>query len=234
MSQLRGTERAQYVHKTFQQIVPHYDLMNRLMTFGQDRRWRTETIHYAGLQPGSHLLDLGAGTGDLGREALRQQPDVKVTEADFTLEMMRFGSRLGVLPWTTADALHLPFPEATFDAVVSGFLVRNVSDLDTVLHEQRRVLKEGGRLVILETTRPHSSLLTPMIWLHLHLIIPLLGRMVAGAPASYRYLSESSEGFLYAEDLAERMRVAGFVEVGFKRLMVGSVAIHWGLKSDKG
>jgi demethylmenaquinone methyltransferase / 2-methoxy-6-polyprenyl-1,4-benzoquinol methylase len=228
VSQLHGAERARYVHKTFQSVVPHYDLMNHLMTFGQDRRWRSEAIRRAGLRPNMRLLDLGAGTGDLSREALRQQPGVRVTAADFTLEMMRFGDRKGVLPWTAADARCLPFARATFDAVVSGFLLRNVIELDGVLAEQRRVLKEGGRVVILETTRPKSGWLTPLVWLQMHLVIPLLGKLVAGAPDSYRYLTESSEGFLGAGQLADRMRAAGFIEVGFKYLMAGAVAIHWG------
>jgi demethylmenaquinone methyltransferase / 2-methoxy-6-polyprenyl-1,4-benzoquinol methylase len=228
MNHIRGEERARYVRRTFQVVARRYQLMNRLMTFGLDRRWRRKTIRQVDLKPGMRLLDLGAGTGDLGLEAVRQQPGARVTAADFTLEMMRVGKQNAALPWTAADARRLPFADGVFDVVVSGFLVRNVADLQGVLREQRRVLKDGGRVVILETTRPRPGLLSPFVWLHLHVGIPLLGRLVAGNPESYRYLTESSEGFLNAEELAERMRRAGFVEVGYQRLMAGVAAIHWG------
>jgi len=133
MSNLTGEERARYVHNVFGRVARRYDLMNRLMTAGQDVRWRRETIRRLGLRPGERLLDLGTGTGDLGREALRQQPGLRLVAADFTLEMMLAGQASGALPWLNADALRLPFPDETFEAVVSGFLLRNVGNLEAVL-----------------------------------------------------------------------------------------------------
>lgn len=224
-------ERARYVQGVFTRIAPRYDLMNRLMTGGQDLSWRREVIRRAALPPGGNLLDLGAGTGDLAREALRQTPGARVTAADFTLEMMRVGQRNGAaLRWAAADALRLPFPDETFDAVVSGYLLRNVTDLPLALSEQHRVLRPGGRMVALDTTRPRPSLLSPFIRFHMHHIIPWLGTLLTGQRDAYTYLPESSEAFLTAEALQQRMIEAGFTQVGFRRLMFGTMAIHWGTR----
>ncbi len=231
MAHLTGQERARYVRQMFSQIAHRYDLMNRLMTGWQDIRWRREAIDRARLAPGAILLDLGCGTGDLAREALRRYPDLRVVAADFTLTMMRVGEqRYGKLPWVAADALSLPFPSDSFDAVVSGFLMRNVADVLQALHEQHRVLKPGGRVVILDTTQPQRNLLWPFIWVHLHLVIPFLGGLISGRRDAYTYLPDSTEKFLTAESLAEGMRRTGFEQVGFRRLMFGTIAIHWGEK----
>ncbi len=232
MAYLTGGERARYVQGMFAHIARRYDLMNRLMTAGQDVRWRREVIRRAELPASGRLLDLGAGTGDLAREALRQVPKSLPVAADFTLEMMRVGKtrpNMG-LEWAAADALCLPFPDGSFDAVVSGFLLRNVSDILQSLNEQRRVLKPGGRIIALDTTQPPKNPLAPLIKLHLHTVIPTLGRLIVGSAEAYRYLPETTENFLSAEGLAERMQTAGFQGVGFRRLMFGTVAIHWGFK----
>jgi len=225
---------ARYVQDVFERIAPHYDLMNRLMTGGQDRAWRREVIRRARLFTGASLLDLGAGTGDLGREALRQATDCRITLADFSTGMMRIGQKHSgpAQNWSAADALKLPFPNHTFDALVSGFLLRNVADLGKALVEQMRVLKPGGRMVALDTTRPVHSLLTPFIWTHMHVVIPTLGWLLTGQRDAYNYLPNSTESFLRAEDLAGRMAAAGFCKVGFRRLNFGTIAIHWGEKSE--
>ena len=145
MTESSPNEHARYVRDLFSRIAGRYDLMNRLMTAGQDVVWRKEVIRLAGLQAGKALLDIGAGTGDLSQEAQRQQPGAKVFAADFTLEMMQVGQRRGnVHNWLAADALKLPFPDGVFEAVVSGFLVRNVASVEGSLAEQFRVLKDGG------------------------------------------------------------------------------------------
>jgi demethylmenaquinone methyltransferase / 2-methoxy-6-polyprenyl-1,4-benzoquinol methylase len=228
---LPGPGRARAIQDMFARIAPHYERMNRLMTAGQDRAWRRQVIRRLSLQPGDSLLDLGAGTGDLAREALRQQPLAHVTAADFTLEMMRLGQQTGPRDWCAADALRLPFAGESFQAVASGFLMRNVIDVDRALREQYRVLQPGGRIVILDTTPPHRSLLSPMIWLHMHLVIPALGGMFAGSRQAYTYLPDSTERFLSAKELASHMAAAGFKNVGFKILMFGTIAIHWGEQS---
>jgi demethylmenaquinone methyltransferase/2-methoxy-6-polyprenyl-1,4-benzoquinol methylase len=233
MANLTGTERRRYVQAMFSRIAGRYDLMNRLMTFGQDVGWRREVIGRARLSSGSLLLDLGSGTGDLAYEALRLQPGCQPVAADFTLNMMRTGMlrpNAGRLAWTAADALQLPFPSGTFDAVVSGFLLRNVIDVRQGLAEQHRVLKPGGRVVALDTSRPPDSPLSPLINFHLHTLIPTLGGMIAGDRDAYSYLPDSTASFLKAEQLAERMLAVGFRNVGFRRMMFNTVAIHWGEK----
>ena len=227
---LSAENKGAYVQGMFNRIAPRYDLMNRLMTAGQDLRWRREVIRRARLGPNARLLDLGAGTGDLAHEALRQYPDCHALAADFTLGMMRVGQRHAppVPDWSAADALALPFASQYFDAIVSGYLLRNVSDLPLALKEQLRALKPGGWLVSLDTTRPVRSIFTPFIQFHMRTIIPLLGSLITGQRDAYTYLPSSSEKFLDAETLAEALRTAGFEEVGFQRRMFGTMAIHWG------
>ncbi len=233
MTNLTGAERARYVQGMFTRIAPRYDLMNRLMTGGQDIAWRREVVARAALPAGGRLLDLGAGTGDLAREARRQQPDLWVVAADFTLEMMRTGQAADAqngrppMLWSAADAQRLPFPDQHFDAVISGFLLRNVTDLPMALAEQFRVLKPGGMLVALDTTPPPASPLAPFIRFHMHTIIPGLGRLLTGQGDAYNYLPDSTEYFLDPERLAARLVAAGFARVGFVRRMFGTIAIHW-------
>ena len=230
MTHLTGSERARYVQNMFTRIARRYDLMNRLMTGGQDVRWRKRVIQLARLDSGASLLDLGTGTGDLAREALSQFPHAKVIAADFTLEMMRVGQKTSPLNFSAADALKLPFNDSSFEAVVSGFLMRNVIDLNHALKEQCRVLRTGGRIVILDTTRPKKNIFSPFIWIHMHFIIPTLGRFLTGSGDAYRYLPETTEAFVMAEDLASRMASVGFKNVSYQRFMFGTIAIHWGEK----
>jgi demethylmenaquinone methyltransferase/2-methoxy-6-polyprenyl-1,4-benzoquinol methylase len=228
MTQLTGNERAKYVRNMFTRIAKRYDLMNRLITGGQDVRWRKRVIELARLDNRASLLDLGTGTGDLAREALSVFPNAKVIAADFTLEMMRVGREAGYLNFSTADALRLPFIDSSFDAVVSGFLMRNVIDLQKALEEQYRVLKNGGRLVILDTTRPGKNILSPFIWIHMHFVIPTLGGLLTGSRDAYRYLPETTEGFVTAEEMAFNMASVGFKKIDFQHFMFGTIAIHWG------
>jgi len=230
MTNLTGQERSKYVQSMFTKIAHRYDVMNRLMTGGQDIRWRKQVIKLARLKPGASLLDLGTGTGDLAREALLQEPQTKVTAADFTIEMMKVGKKSGSLQFSTADALNLPFKDSTFDAVISGFLMRNVIDVQRALTEQYRALKPGGRIVILDTTRPKKNILSPFIWLHMHFVIPTVGGLLSGNRDAYNYLPDTTENFLTAEQLASRMIAAGFKKVDFKRLMFGTIGMHWGEK----
>ena len=230
MTQLTGNERAKYVQGMFTRIARRYDLMNRLMTGGQDVRWRKRVIELARMNDHASLLDLGTGTGDLAREALSAFPKARVVGADFTLEMMRVGQKTRRLDFSTADALRLPFDDSSFDAVVSGFLMRNVVDLQKAIEEQYRVLKKGGQIVILDTTRPKKNFLSPFISFHMHFVIPTLGGLLTGSRDAYRYLPETTEGFVTAEEMASRMAKAGLQNVGFQRLMFGTIAIHWGGK----
>jgi demethylmenaquinone methyltransferase / 2-methoxy-6-polyprenyl-1,4-benzoquinol methylase len=226
-------ERPSYVRAMFASIAPRYDLINRLMALGQDRAWRREVVRRAALAAGQRLLDLGTGTGDIALEALRRVPALRVVGADFTPEMMTAGRARPEgrrVRWVVADALHLPFARSTFDAVASGYLLRNVADLPRALAEQNRVLRNGGRFVCLDTTPPARNVLRPFIRFHLHVLIPLAGRILSGSSSAYTYLPDSTESFETAEALAGKLSAAGFHEVGFLRRMLGTMAIHWGVK----
>jgi demethylmenaquinone methyltransferase/2-methoxy-6-polyprenyl-1,4-benzoquinol methylase len=227
---------AEAMQDMFGRIAARYDLMNRLMTFGQDQRWRRFVVRQARLRPGGWLLDIATGTGDIAFEARHQVPDVRVVAADLTLPMMRVGQRRSSangLAWQAADTLHLPYTDAAFDAVTSGYLFRNVPDIPGALAEQVRVLKPGGWLVTLDTTPPPHNLLRPFIGLHLRFVIPLLGRIITGQSDAYRYLPESTLGFKTADELAALMRAAGLEQVQYKRFMFGTMAVHWGQKKHE-
>ncbi len=233
MASLTGAARATYVQNMFARIAGKYDLMNRLMTMGQDIGWRKTVVALAALPAGGRLLDLGTGTGDIAAEALHTTPSILPVGGDFTLEMMQVGRADPVrkpIRFTGSDALNLPFPDNSFDAVTSGYLMRNVVDVNRAWREQYRVLRPGGRVVCLDTTPPPHNLLYPFINFHLHIVIPTLGRLIAGASDAYTYLPDSTENFLPADKLAERMTQAGFKNVQFKRLMFNTMAIHWGVK----
>lgn len=230
---LHGKKRDVYLREMFAGIAQRYDLLNRLMTAGQDIRWRQEVISRASLPQRGSIVDLGAGTGDLAREALRQYPNSKPVAVDFTLEMMRVGMQRDNAPsleWSAGNALHLPFEEETFNASVSGFLMRNVSNVDKCLQEQYRLLKKDGVIVTLDTTQPPRNLLSPILNFYLHVIIPILGGLITGERQAYTYLPGSTVSFMKAERLAECMKSVGFREIGFRRLMFGVIAIHWGRK----
>lgn len=226
-------QKAAYVNQMFGRIARRYDLMNRLMTGGQDRRWRRWLVEAATLPPGGGLLDIATGTGDIGVEALRQVQGAQVVAADFSLPMMRVGQRkrLGQrLHWVGADTFHLPFPDDHFDAVASGFLLRNVTDVVGALAEQRRVTRSGGRVVCLETSPPPENWLRPAIDFHLKRVIPLLGRLISRTGDAYSYLPQSSVAFMEPEALARAFQHAGLHAVRYRRLMFGTVAIHVGVK----
>jgi demethylmenaquinone methyltransferase/2-methoxy-6-polyprenyl-1,4-benzoquinol methylase len=215
----------------FGRIARKYDLMNRLMTFGQDRTWRRYVVQQTALAPGGCLLDLGSGTGDIAMEALRRLDRPSVVGADFTLEMMQVGQARQDgkrVQWCGADALRLPFADATFEAVTSGYLVRNVADPRAAFREQMRVVKPGGRVVCLDTSPPPHNLLKPFVLFHLRVVIPLLGRLVAGDGSAYAYLPESTQKFKTPDELAAIMRDAGLEDVRYRRFMFGMMAVHAG------
>jgi demethylmenaquinone methyltransferase/2-methoxy-6-polyprenyl-1,4-benzoquinol methylase len=217
----------------FDRIAGRYRLMNALMTFGRDRAWRRAVVDDAALPPGGRLLDLASGTGDIALEALRRDPGARVTAVDFSLEMMRVGRRRpggGGIAWCAADALALPFADATFDAVTSGYLLRNVADRAGAFREQARVVRPGGYVVCLDTSPPPPSPLRPLVLFHLRRVIPLLGRLIAGERSAYAYLSASTEGFKTPEELATIMREAGLLGVRHRRFMAGTIAVHVGMR----
>ncbi|MGB2896210.1 MAG: ubiquinone/menaquinone biosynthesis methyltransferase [Anaerolineales bacterium] len=227
---------ADEVRDMFTRIAARYNLLNRLMTLGQDHAWRRETIRQLKLRAGDLLLDVGTGTGDLAFEALHQTDELRVVASDFTPGMINIGrvKPEGHRPmWVIADAQNLPFTDDAFNAIVSGFLLRNVVDLDATLSEQARILLHAGRIASLDTTPLSTGVLRPLLEFFLQRVIPFLGSVFAGDRESYRYLPESTEHFLAAEVLAERLEAAGFDGVHFTRRMFGTIAVHWARKPDR-
>ncbi len=223
------------IRHMFGQIADRYDLMNTLMTFGQDRVWRSCVVREARLPVGGHLLDAGAGTGSIALGALAADPSVEITASDFTIAMMQVGrGRSGGnrIRWCAADALNLPFADRHFDAVTSGYLVRNVADPHRAFAEQFRVLKPGGSVVCLDTSPPGEGPLKPFILFFLKTIIPLLGQIISGNRLAYTYLPQSTEQFMTPSELAACMAGAGFINVRYRQFMLGSMAVHVGSKPD--
>jgi demethylmenaquinone methyltransferase/2-methoxy-6-polyprenyl-1,4-benzoquinol methylase len=226
-------ERAKAISRMFGHIAQSYDQANHWMTWGQDRKWRREVIQRAHLSTGGRLLDIGTGTGDLALESIHRYDPIIVIGLDFTQEMMQIGRsrELGnKVNWLNSDALDLPFNSGSFDAVVSGYLLRNVNDVKKALDEQYRVLRMGGTMISLDTTPPPNDLRHLPVWFYLRWIIPIIGGFITGDVEAYRYLPESTHHFLSAPDLAECLREVGFKEIGFRCFMGGCMAIHWAVK----
>jgi demethylmenaquinone methyltransferase/2-methoxy-6-polyprenyl-1,4-benzoquinol methylase len=210
------------VRQMFDRIAPVYDVMNRVMTAGLDRRWRRLAVREA-VWPGDRVLDACCGTGDLAVEAERRGG--RVVGLDFSEQMLeRARPKSGTIEWVRGDALDLPFQDGEFDAVTVGFGVRNLDDLDRGLRELARVLHSGGRIAVLEITRPRG-ILRPFFRIWLDAMIPLAGRFLPGGKA-YTYLPASVRRFPGPEDLSKLLEAGGFREVRYRLLGGGSVALH--------
>ncbi|MBA2642794.1 MAG: class I SAM-dependent methyltransferase [Actinobacteria bacterium] len=212
----------------FDRIAPVYDVMNRVMTMGLDRRWRRLAVREA-VWPGDRVLDACCGTGDLAVEAERRGG--RVVGLDFSERMLeRARRKSGAIEWVQGDALALPFADAEFDAVTVGFGVRNLDDLEAGLRELERVLRPGGRLAVLEITRPRG-LLRPFFRVWLDVLVPIAGKILPGGKA-YTYLPASIRRFPGPEDLSRLLEAAGFGDVRFRLLGGGSVALHTGVRGQ--
>ena len=219
----------------FDRIARRYDLMNALMTWGQDQAWRRQAARLARPEAGGLALDVATGTGDLACALLHETPVGGVVGVDFSEAMLALGlakaKRQGLedrLSFVVGDALALPFPDGTFACVTSAFLLRNLTDLDRGLREMTRVTRPGGRVVALETSQPTLPGFRSLFALYFHQFVPRLGGLVSGDRDAYRYLPRTAEGFLGPDDLTRVMNAAGLREVAYDRLALGTVAIHVG------
>jgi len=221
-----GTLAPDAVEGMFDRIAPVYDVMNRVMTVGLDQRWRRLAVSLV-VWPGDRVLDVCCGTGDLAVAA--EQHGGRVVGLDFSEQMLQRARRKsGTVEWVRGDALALPFEEGEFDAATVGFGVRNLEDLEAGLRELERVLRPGGKVAVLEITRP-SGILRPFFRIWFDLLVPFAGKVLPGGKA-YTYLPASVRRFPGADDLAALMERAGLTDVGYRRLGGGIVALHTGTK----
>jgi demethylmenaquinone methyltransferase/2-methoxy-6-polyprenyl-1,4-benzoquinol methylase len=218
----------------FSGIAPRYDLMNMLMTGGRDQAWRRRAARLAAPDAEDRVLDLATGTADLALAFLEETPAESVVGVDFVEGMLvrarakLRGRRERRVTLLAADALALPFPDATFGCVASAFLLRNLADLGKGLAEMRRVTEPGGSVVALEITQPTLPVWRDLFRLYFHYLVPALGALVSGDRAAYTYLPRSVERFVTPPELAQLMRDVGLWDVKITRLGLGTVTIHVG------
>ncbi|MBZ0136098.1 MAG: bifunctional demethylmenaquinone methyltransferase/2-methoxy-6-polyprenyl-1,4-benzoquinol methylase UbiE [Planctomycetes bacterium] len=234
----KDDRRGPKVRAMFAGIAGRYDLLNRIISGGRDQAWRRRTVRMAALTGGEHVLDVCCGTGDLALMfwKSRRKP-ARVVASDFTPEMLTIAAdkagKAGVrLPLCAGDALNLPFADASFDVVSVGYGVRNFQDIDAGLHELARVLKPGGRLAILEAT-PARGLIGRFANWYINRVVPWLGNLLTGSrDRAYSYLADSIQLFPDANALKARMEAAGFDNVRFRKLNLGTMAIHVGVRAN--
>lgn len=229
-----GAEKRAYVRQIFSEIAPRYDFLNHVLSLNIDRIWRRKAIAELALErdPEGHYLDLCAGTMDISVMIGRARNfRGAVVSADFAEPMLRAGrakiGRSKISP-VAADALDLPLPAESMSGAIVAFGIRNVAGLDSALTEVRRVLVPGGRFVILEFSRPDSAVLNALYQQYFKRVLPAIGSLISGHPTAYRYLPDSVSNFPTRDELARRMRSAGFSKVSWRPLTFGVAAIHVG------
>jgi demethylmenaquinone methyltransferase/2-methoxy-6-polyprenyl-1,4-benzoquinol methylase len=216
----------------FDRIARRYDLLNRILSVGLDRRWRRKAVAALAPQPGERILDLATGTADVALAVLAAQPEATVVGLDPSNEMLAVGAEkaraLGVtgkITFVPGDAQELPFPDASFDGITMAFGIRNVPDRALALSEMARVLRPGGRAVILELSEPRN----PLARFHVHKVVPLLGALLSGA-SEYRYLEKSIAAFPPPESFGSLMAVRGLPVEKLSRLTFGVACLFVGRK----
>ena len=226
-------EKAAQVERVFSSVAPRYDLMNDVLSGGLHRLWKAFTIRQSGVRPGMRVLDVAAGTGDLGRAFAREVgPDGLVVLTDVNARMLTAGrDRLmdegSIVPAVRCDAERLPFPDRSFDVVSVGFGLRNMTHKEQALTQMRRVLRPGGRLLVLEFSKIWQPL-APLYDTYSMRVMPWLGQRIAGDGASYRYLAESIRMHPSQQDLASMMEQAGLERVQWFNFAAGICALHVG------
>lgn len=228
-------EKAQRVARVFDSVATRYDLMNDVMSMGMHRIWKAITISQANVKPGQRVLDVASGTGDLALAfAKRVGPLGKVVMSDINAQMLARGRNRLIdhgypIESVVCDAEHLPFPDQIFDLVTVAFGLRNMTDKPAALKQMHRVLKPGGKLMVLEFSKVAAPL-EKLYDLYSFKVLPWLGKRIAQDEDSYRYLAESIRMHPGPEELAQMMRDAGFDIVRFSTMSAGVVALHQGIK----
>ncbi len=229
-------EKAAYVERMFARIAGRYDTINAAMTFGLDRGWRRYAVAQLAPPAGGRALDVGTGTGDF--LPILAACGVTAVGADFTLPMMQAGlpkiAHVAHTAFVAGDALHLPFPDATFDAITTGFTMRNVVDIGQAFAEMWRVARPGGAVACLEVARPHNPLVRLGHRIYFEQVVPRLAQMLGGDGRAYSYLPQSARAFPPPDQLATIMRTAGWQHVRYRLLGLGAAAVHVGYKASGG
>jgi demethylmenaquinone methyltransferase / 2-methoxy-6-polyprenyl-1,4-benzoquinol methylase len=227
-----GTLEEPQVRAMFDRIAGVYDVMNSVMTAGLHHRWRARAVDLAAVGAGDRALDVATGTGDLACELERRmRPGGEVVGSDFSEEMLALARRKAPsIAFEWANALDLPYPDASFDAATVGFGARNFSDLDRGLAEMARVVRPGGRVVVLEITTPRRPPLSTFYRVWFDRVVPLIGRLT-GETVAYSYLPSSVRRFPGPEELAATMQRAGLVDIRWVLTAGGIIAIHVGTKA---
>ena len=230
-------EKAAMVQDVFTRVASKYDIMNDVMSGGVHRLWKDAMMDWLAPHPGQRLLDVAGGTGDVAFRFLKRAGASTAVVLDMTEGMLISGrqraeadSMAERLTWVVGDAMELPFAANTFDVYTIGFGIRNVTRIGEALAEAFRVLKPGGRLMVLEFSRIPNEMLQKAYDLYSFNVIPVLGQIVAGDRASYQYLVESIRKFPDQEAFAGMIRKAGFEQVGYRNLTMGVAALHSGWK----
>ena len=229
----------QQVQKIFSDIAPRYDLLNRLLSCGQDQYWRKRAVTRLSPQAGERFLDIATGTGDVALEIIRKTPNDsgRVMGMDFSEKMLELAQRKidsqgksNCIQLKSGSAESLPFEDNSFDGTTTAFGVRNFSDAGKSLREMHRVLKPGGRCVILEFSLPRNSVLNALYRFYFEVLLPKVGRLISRHPRAYTYLPETVASFPVRKEFSSLMQQAGFVNVAFKELTFGIVILYSGVK----
>lgn len=230
-------EKAGMVHGVFTRVASRYDVMNDLMSVGIHRLWKDAMMDWLAPRPGQRLLDVAGGTGDVAFRFLGRAPSASAVVCDMTESMLVAGRQraeaeqlAGNLDWVVGDAMALPFPNNSFDVYTISFGIRNVTRIADALSEAYRVLRPGGRLMVLEFSQIPNDLMQKAYDLYSFNVIPVMGQIVAGDRDSYQYLVESIRKFPDQESFAAMIRKAGFDQVKYRNLSMGIAALHSGWK----
>ncbi|MGB0716825.1 MAG: bifunctional demethylmenaquinone methyltransferase/2-methoxy-6-polyprenyl-1,4-benzoquinol methylase UbiE [Phycisphaerae bacterium] len=227
-------DKARRVQSMFNGIAPRYEFINSLFSFGRDAAWRRKAVRVAGITPDDLVLDIACGTGDFARAFHRAGPK-RVVGCDFAHDMLRKAAERedGPTAWCEADAQHLPFLDGSFTVTSCAFGVRNFQDLDRGLREMHRVLRPGGRAVILEFTEPRNRVMRFLNDLYSKRFMPTAASWISGDRlGAYRYLPKSVESFLTAEAMKARLLQAGFARVETRPMTMGIVTIYLGWRDE--
>ena len=236
-SQTRSAgEKGTFVREMFASIAPRYDLANRILTGGQDERWRRRAITLLAPKEHAKILDCCCGTGDLVFGLLRADPTLSVTGIDFCGPMLERAAvrahreARGPAQFVAGDVMAMPFEDHAFDGATMGFSLRNVVDIDATLREILRVLRPGARFISLDVSKAPNRTLKRLFDLYFYHVVPLVGGIVGGSRRAYSYLPNSLTHHPNADDLRERFARAGFAHAAYQPLMGGTIAIHYGTK----